>query len=366
MLSKRYLTTAIDRRHARWSEYGNLRYLHFLDDYQSIPRGTVVFDDAIVYGYPAMGRIVALQSGLRQQFREPFWLEEKVNGYNVRIARVNDRVLALSRGGYICPFTTDRLPDLLDTRLFDHEPELVLCAEVAGPGNPYLESHPPFIEEDVQLFVFDMMRCNQRELLHQSEKNRLIDHYRLPSVTRFGHFTHTDTDAIGGIVLKLNAQHREGVTFKENPPGGKRAKYVTAASCISDIRATAAFLEELPADYFTSRILRLSLFLKEHGLATQGDPAARLGAAILDGLADAGRLFDDTHKVYHRFRCRFRQRDNALSFIDHLQRAGGHKVQINLHDLRQEQTYWLLEFDRIFPKTTGQFNHLLRGALLFD
>ena len=36
----------------------------------------------------------------------------KVDGYNVRIVRLAGRLVPFTRGGFVCPFTDDRLADV--------------------------------------------------------------------------------------------------------------------------------------------------------------------------------------------------------------------------------------------------------------
>ena len=188
--------------------YDDLRYFRFPDDTKEVIRGTAVFDHVSVHGYPHIGRLVALQPGLAEQFSAPFWVEEKVDGFNVRIFRIQDRLIALSRGGFVCPFSTDRIPDLMNPAIFDHEPDLVVCGEIAGPENPYAENAPPFVPEDVRLFVFDLMRFNQSGFLPQDEKIRLIKHYKLPSVKIYGRFEVGDMHEIQGILRSVNDEPR--------------------------------------------------------------------------------------------------------------------------------------------------------------
>ncbi|HKJ10674.1 MAG TPA: RNA ligase, partial [Gammaproteobacteria bacterium] len=188
------LEQALRARKARHAAFEGLQYHLFNDDCPDFPRGTAVFDDQVVYGYPRIGRILALNPALAEQFAGPFWMEEKVDGYNVRIVRVQGRAVALTRGGFICPFTTDRLVDLMDLSVFDSEPDLVVCGEVAGPDNPYLESSAPFVAEDVQLFVFDFMRRNEPDFLSHERKRALLDRFGLPPVQDFGRFAPGDLD----------------------------------------------------------------------------------------------------------------------------------------------------------------------------
>ena len=345
--------------------HDDLRYCRFTEDTKDVTRGTAVFDHVSVHGYPHIGRLVALQPGLAEQFSAPFWVEEKVDGFNVRIFRIQDRLIALSRGGFVCPFSTDRIPDLLDPAIFDREPDLVVCGEIAGPENPYAENAPPFVPEDVRLFVFDLMRFNQTEFLPQDEKIRLIKHYKLPSVKIYGRFEVGDIDEIRGILRRVNDEYREGVVFKEESSRNHRAKYVTYNSSISDIRVNAYNLMELPPEYFTSRILRLVLFLEEQGLGRPEGINECVGAAFLDGLLEAIKRFRDQKKVYWTFRCRFRERGNAEKLMEHLRKVKRH-VQIIQRDLRQEQGYWILEFDRVYPSLTGLLSHTLGGGLVYD
>jgi putative ATP-dependent DNA ligase len=349
------------------AELDGIRYLRLIDDHKSVRRGTVVLDERVVYGYPRIGRLTALAAGLRQQFPGPVWAEEKIDGYNVRIARPGDRVLAFSRGGFVCPFTTDRLPDLMDPALFEREPDLVVCAEVAGPENPYQEIGPPFVERDVELFAFDLMRLDRPGFVPQEEKLDLFRRHAVPATRIFGRFGLDDLSGVREILRELDAQWREGLVFKEDGTGERRAKYATGNSNIADIRSTAYNLMELPPDYYTNRILRLALYREEVGPGESGAPEQALGAAFLQGLGTALRRYREEGRVYHPFRCRFRARASALRMMEMLERAAGAShVQVSQRDLRREGGYWVLDFDRIYPSINGILGNLAAGGLTFD
>lgn len=348
------------------ADHAGLHYRRVTDSARGCERGTVLLGEAIVHGYPRIGRVLALRPGLGEQFRSPFWVEEKVNGYNVRIFRYEGRPLALTRGGFVCPFTTDRLPELLDLAVFDEEPDLVICGEVAGPDNPYVESAPPFVVHDVALFTFDLMRLGQPTPLPAAEAYELIDRARLPAVTRFGRYTTEDIAAIQAIARRLDSEGHEGIVFKEDSARARRAKYVTAASAISDIQSTAPGLMEVPPEYFLGRILRLVLFLREEGLTRDAELDRRLGAAFLDGPYAAVEQFQREQRVSHTYRCRLRERDNALALVQHINQVSGHAIQVTLRDLRQEGAHWVVEFDRLYPSLNGLLGHLLHGGLLYD
>jgi len=353
--SQRVLTTRI----------GPWDYLRFSHKFQCFSEGTVVFGRQFIWGYPKIGRILRLDSGLQTQFGQAFWVEEKIDGYNVRIFRHGDEVLALTRRGYVCPFTTDRLPDLLDLRIFETQPELVLCAEVAGPENPYNEGSPPFIQEDVRLFIFDLMRQNRPGFLPYREKLQLLETYSLPAVPGFGRYRADDLAALDDLVRRLDREGREGVVFKEDSAEDRRVKYVTGRINLSDIHVSEGSFQQLPPEYFLHRIFRLALFLDEHELAPTAALYQELGRSLLAGTLDAIHQYQAQHKVCHTFRCRFRRRANAEMFLQTLEHLLG-KGQVRESRLEQVGDFYQLEFAKVLPRATGLLGHALGGGIVFD
>jgi putative ATP-dependent DNA ligase len=356
---------AVRKRKARSENYRDIEFLRFSDDFQDIPRGTVILKEDIIWGYPHIGRIFMLEKGLREQFEHPFWVEEKIDGYNVRVFLYGDELLALSRGGYICPFTTDRLQDLVNPAFFEQNPDLILCMEVAGPENPYMEESPPFIKEDIQAFVFDIAQKNSRKFIPYREKVELVERYDLRAVPSFGRFTHEDTRKLKEIMLRLNEEGREGIVIKEDSERDRRAKYITSYANLNDIRITAKNMLQLPAEYYTNRILRLVLFLEEEGIGKNSHLYQELGRAFIDGLFEAIEEFKKSHKVSVSYRCKFRKKENALMLIEQLGRHSKH-IQVIQKRLEKEGGFYILEFEKVFMNMTGLLGHLLGGGLVFD
>lgn len=366
MLDQNLLNKALQTRHASRTEYDELHYVRFVDNYHGVCRGTAVFDDVVVYGYPSIGRVLSLQSGLTSQFHAPFWVEEKVDGFNVRIIKLNNRILALTRGGFICPFTTDRILDFIDPVVFENHPDIVLCGEVAGPDNPYMDGEVPYIGEDVQFFVFDIGGFNESRFVSYNEKTALIDRYQLPSVQRFGRLELAELPKIREILLRLNEQGREGVIFKEDSANDHRAKYTTANINIADVASGAYTMFDLPPEYFINRLARLVLFMDDHKIPNSRTLQQQLGGAFVKGLLAAVQQVHEHHKVFRTFRCRFHERENAVKLLLQLSESGNH-VQITMHELRMDDNgYWLLEFDKVFAKSGGTLGSSLKGSLLFD
>lgn len=365
MLDMDLVDKALDAASAVQRDYEELSYIQFMDDYKSIPRGTVIFNNNVVNGYPPIGRVLSLSSGLATQFEHPVWIEEKVDGYNIRILKIHSHVIAVTRGGYICPFSTDRIDDLLDTSIFSKHPDLILCGEIAGPENPYLYGGPPFIKEDVQLFIFDIGRWNHEDYLPYEEKTQRIREYKLPTVQMFGRFELQNTDPIKELLLKLHSEFREGVVFKEDSLRNKRAKYTTTNTNIIDIKSGAYNMLDLPPEYFMNRILRLVLFLEEQNLEQTNELSQRLGEAFIKDLLIAIQQTHEQHKVTRAFKCRFRNRENAVKLLNNLSHSSGH-IQIKLLDLREQDDFWHLQFERMYPKTSGTLSNILSGRLVFD
>lgn len=365
MIEVNVIREAILKNKAKREEIKDLEYIRFTDDYKDIPRGTAIFKDFVVWGYPHIGRIFQISSGIREQFEKPFWVEEKVDGYNVRVFRYKDDVYALTRGGYVCSFTTDRVPDFVNLKFFEDNPDLILCMEVAGPENPYVEESPEHIKEDVKFFLFDIMKKGERKFLPYREKLKLIEKYDLPSVERYGLFNLDDDRKLKDLLKRLNEEKREGVVLKEDSERDKRVKYITMWANLNDIKVTALNMLGVPADYYTNRLLRLALFIDEEGISVNKDLYEELGKAFLEGILQACEMSKAEGKVYRTFRCKFRKRENALMFLEQMKHASVH-VQIIQRRLEKEGDYYILEFDKVYLNMTGLLGHALRGGSIFD
>ncbi|WP_290652533.1 RNA ligase [Aquisalimonas sp.] len=360
------LTQALGRGKAVEDRFERLTFTRLVDTVAGYPRGSVVLPDgSIVSGYPSIARVQSLAAGLRRHYSGPFWAEEKIDGFNVRIVRYGQTHYAFSRGGFVCPFSTDRLPDLMDPAVFDEDPQLVLCAEIAGPENPYLEGHPPQVAEDVALFAFDMMHRARPGFVSQDDKMRLIARYGLPATRIFGRYQPEDTEPLQQLILQLDAEGSEGLVFK-GEEDGSRAKYVTGRSNVSDIALCGDQLLDLPPEYFTNRLLRLALFASENGQVGDAELERSLGRAFIAGVARAVERSREVGRVGVPFRCRFRQRRNAEHFIAHMKATGGKRIMIAEDMPRREGRYWVLEFERVLERMTGTLANTLAGASQYD
>lgn len=356
---------ALERGKARRERSGALEYLRLVDDFRGLAKGSVQLPDRWIAGYPRIGRIYRLEQGIRQQFEAPFWAEEKIDGFNVRIVRYQGEILAFTRSGYLCPFSTDRVPELMPLDIFDQHPDLVLCAEIAGPENPYTEGGPVFVPEDVQAFVFDLMRADQTGFLPVPQKMALTDRFGLPTPRGYGRFTTGDWSQLGALLNRLDGEGREGVVLKEDSTRNRRVKYVTRFSGIYDVWIRASDVVELPGDFFTGRVLRLALFVDEAGMPHDAGLSRDLGNAFLERLFESVEKFKRDGRVYHTFRCRFRSQEGAEAFMEHIHRILGHTYVVQ-RGLEARGRHWVLTFDKEVPKLTGLLHQLFQGAAVVD
>src|SRR5512133_3410794 len=122
--------------------WGKHDYLFRFDkEIYRIERGTVLDEKGdsfeVIMGFPKIRRAMVLDPTLKKHFSglEKVAVEEKMNGYNVRVANVKGNILAITRSGYVCPYTTERANVKLNLKFFDDFPNLVLYGEMVGPDN---------------------------------------------------------------------------------------------------------------------------------------------------------------------------------------------------------------------------------------
>lgn len=201
-----------------------LVYFRLAQEFKKYYRGTIFYEKRLIPGYPRIPRILALEEGIKRHFKEKFYVEEKMDGYNVRVCLINNRAIAFTRGGFICPFTTDRIEDLIDLNFFNKYPQYILCGEVVGPGNPYNVESTSYIGEDVAFFVFDIFD-DKGEKISPEERYKIINEFNLREVRRWGPFSGQDIYKIKDIVLELDASRREGIVIK-SLDGKVNVKYI--------------------------------------------------------------------------------------------------------------------------------------------
>lgn len=325
-------------------------------DFKNFPLGSFFSEKFLVYGYPHIPRIYVLKTGLLRYMKYPFYAEEKIEGYNVRLLRIEDEVLAFTRRGYVCPFATDRWKDFLPKLLnfFEDHPDLVVCAEVAGPENPFVSEYPSYVKEDVNFFVFDFMKIGTGEFVSQSEKLNLIKRYDLNVPEILGPFDpEKDYERIREILKRYHQEEREGMVFKTQD-GRSRVKYVTPFSNLEDLRVVFPYLGEVDPHFIYHRLVRLALGLYEFEEFKE-EVYNKLSKNLFE---EVFKLFKQRGPISETFKVRFRNESNYLAMLAHFRLA---KINIEVRKSTWEDGYLKVEFVKIYPKATQFWRSKLEG-----
>ncbi|HID41351.1 MAG TPA: RNA ligase, partial [Pyrodictium sp.] len=115
-------------RTIRYRVFRGILYASLRREIAGYPEGTVIVFGRgwwrLIPGYPSIQRMVLPSVALPRHFVDKIVVEEKLNGYNVRVALIDDRIIAVTRGGFICPYTTSRLERIMGNQLKDMLREL--------------------------------------------------------------------------------------------------------------------------------------------------------------------------------------------------------------------------------------------------
>ncbi|MGB9761132.1 MAG: RNA ligase [Caldimicrobium thiodismutans] len=336
-----------------WKEH---EFFRLNKEFKNFPVGTFFNENLLVLGYPSIPRIYILKSGLKRYMSFPFYAEEKIEGYNVRIVKVGKDILAFTRRGYICPFATDRLEDCLPSLadLLEKYPDFVVCCEVAGPENPFVSEWPPYIKEDIQFFVFDFAKIGRKEFLEESKKIELLKTYKLNHPEILGPFhPEKDYEKIRDIVRRYHQEGREGLVFKPEK-GDSRVKYVTPYSNLMDLKVVFPFLGEVEPNFITLRLIRLLLNLYEFE-EFKDEVYENLAIYLFD---EALKNLKERESSEELFKVRFKKEENFLALLAHFRLA-----RVNIEILRKtwEKGYLIVEFKKIYPKATQFWSNKLEG-----
>jgi putative ATP-dependent DNA ligase len=277
--------------------FRGVRY-RYLSEYRGpLDRGAVLFgaDEQPVCGYPKIPRALMLESAVPEQFDGPLVVEEKLNGYNARVARLDGDIVAFTRSGIACPFSTHLVKSSLDLdSLFDARPNLVVCGEIIGPENPYTAYDYPDVES-AAFRAFDLRDRRTGDALPVDHRREVLDTYDVPQTRSFGTFGPDETDAIADIVAELDDQGREGIVMT-SADGRTQLKYTTGESTESDLTHAFSLPFEYGRSFVFQRLLREAFRAVEHDVDTT-ERAHAVGEAILGPLVETIENVDDGQAV---------------------------------------------------------------------
>lgn len=343
-------------------QYGSISYSRYTEHSPEHDRGTCVIHtagrDRIIKDYPHIARVYRMHEGIKRFFGDDyFYAEEKLDGYNVRIIKHNNEIIALTRGGFICPFSTEWAGYWRKTYRFDdffeQYPDRIICAEFVG-NNPYNSKIDDSLPPGLSFFCFDIMR-NDGKLLPVEDKDEIFSRLNLPMVKSFGRFRLKDFSRLKEILLDLNRKQREGIVLK-GIHGNRSIKFVTAESDLNDIEKTFAFFYDIEPGFYSNRLMRISLFVQEFNL-DETEYMKRIGKAVLKGYS----FLMDYKSSVETFIIYMHSLENWRSLrkliIQHKDIVSDAEEQVEVNGVMLHR----IVFGRKHKKSTDRFHQILSG-----
>jgi putative ATP-dependent DNA ligase len=340
-------------------------YYALSDARHGVERGTVVLPDAdaVVRGFPSVPRTLVLDPGVPSFFGESTTvaIEEKLDGFNVRIADVGEP-LAFTRSGYVCPFTTGRSRERLPlSEFFADHPGAMLCAELIGPETPYTTHEYDEIESHA-FRVFGIRDRESGDPLPVDERREHCATYGFDQPQLFGICPADEAvEAIRDAVATLDAAGREGVVVRSER-GDEMLKYTTE----SQHHAELAYAFSLPFDrgreFAFSRIIREAFQAAEFDENDERlrERARDLGESILLPAVETIEDVESNGTIGERHTVRG-DPDRIDALLDHL-----HEQSLTLEIERdsREGGDRVVEFVKVAESTRDRIQHYLDGGTI--
>jgi putative ATP-dependent DNA ligase len=349
-----------------WGKYEHL--LRFDKEISHIERGTVLYEKGnsfeIIMGFPKIRRAMVLDPTIKRHFigLQKIVLEEKMNGYNVRIATANGEIIAITRSGYICPYTTQKAKEKLNLNFFDDFPELVLYGEMIGPDNPYI-SKDIYNVESVEFYIFDIREKNSGKPLKIYKKQKILEKYGFFQVRFFGEILMKNVPReIEKIILELGEKEHEGVVIKDPEMVLSQLKYTSSQSNCSDLRHAFKFYNDTGRDYMLSRIVRegfQTVEWKENEEEFK-KRCMQLGESILSPLRESIIGVKDGQRLYEEAKIRVRDLKTVKDFEDYLKRLG---VDVIFEEPQAVEEEYLIKIKKMNKSTNDKTQAILQGDL---
>jgi putative ATP-dependent DNA ligase len=344
-----------------YSDYG-LDAIQIRKNIGKIEAGTMVClgnPVEVIRGFPKIRRTLMLEPVLKKHFNSEIALEEKMNGYNVRIARVNNKILAFTRGGFICPYTTKKANELMDMEeFFNHHPHLVICGEMVGTDNPYVSQYYPEIGK-LGFRIFDVREKLTNQPFSILKKRKLLEEYGLPPVRLLGTYdTHDAADEILNIVRKLGEEDREGVVMKDPEMQIQPLKYTSSQAHASELKYAFSYPFDLGQAFFFSRVIRegFQSFEMDESDAEIKLRAQRIGESILYPMLETIRSISDNKLAAEDLVIEVDSPDEAEDFVRYLRSLGVIATVVQVNNGKAV-------IRRLHQSTSDKISNFLNGGL---
>lgn len=343
------------------SSWPEPRLLRFDKAASGVEAGTAIFDNSeIVYGYPKIRRAMMLAPSLERHFSNRVAVEEKMNGYNIRIASIDGDIVALTRGGFICPYSTEVARRLIPAEVFEEHPEIVLCGEMVGPENPYVPKDI-YPTDTIEFYLFDLSTKNSKGTMGVYKTHEFADDYNIHSTPLFGEFKAANAyEPIKRIVRQLGRKGHEGVVIKDPDNKTVPLKYTSSESNCSDLETAFRYYNDYALDFFVSRAVREGFQTVEWNESDveRKARALRLGESILLPLADTVNRKLNGEQIVQQVQIRVKSLQTARDFEYHLRRSGMRAV---FDPPEPDDDGYLIRISKLTMSTNDKTQALING-----
>ncbi len=337
--------------------YHHIIYFVFKREIQGYPEGTTILyaegkEPRLVPGFPPIKRILLLNKAVPQHFIDQVIIEEKMNGYNIRILGYNNEVIAITRGGYICPYTTHRinkiLRDEVKKELMENQ-ELTIHGEIIGVENPYTRFEYPETP-DFGLYVFEVSKNNK--FLPINERKKFLEENGLNNVFELARIHKNDYHIIYDIIKDMEKKRREGIVLKDPLHRVPPLKYTTTYTNIGDIMEGMKYFFDEGRTYIFPRILREVFKIYEEQITKEEvkNREEKLGQALLEPAVNSVKNVEKGEAVAEEFKLKFYNETAFNEFINYMQKVG---ILLTIRTVIREEnglTAWFLK-----PKKTNLY-----------
>lgn len=328
--------------------------------------GTSVFIEPfeVVRGFPKISRTLVLYPALLKHFSScrSVVAEEKMNGYNVRVALIGEKLAGITRGGFVCPYTTEKANDLITKEFFLDHPELVLCGEMVGPDNPYVPKSFYDIES-IEFFTFDIREKVTGKPMPVMKRRALMEEYGLKSVRLFGEFDVSEAHiGIAKIIKELGSAMHEGVVIKDPEMALPPVKYTSSQSNCADLRYAFEFYNDFGRDFFFGRVCREAFQSVEWDEDEESlkRRCLQLGESLLQPMTNTIKKKKAGERIAENVRIRVKSLDTVKEFADHLRLLG---VDAVFEEPERIGNEYLVRIKRIHQSTNDKTESILSGQL---
>jgi len=309
----------------RRSSWPEPKLMRFEKTASGIEAGTVIFENGdVVFGYPKIRRAMMLQAAIKKYFSNWIAVEEKMNGYNIRVAAIDGDVVALTRGGFICPYSTEVARRLIPPQIWDDQPDMIMCGEMVGPENPYVPKDI-YPTDSIDFYLFDLCQKNRKGTAGVHKTHEFAKEHGIKATALLGEFRADRAyEEIAQIVRDLGKRGREGVILKDPENVAWPVKYTSSQSNCHDLEVAFRYYNDYALDFFVSRVVREGFQSAEWNETEEERKARalRIGESILLPLVDTVIRKIHGEQIVQQVQIRVKNIQTARDFEYHLRRIG--------------------------------------------